>query len=276
MSLRRWGLLLCVLTGLVPLAIPGGASAETQTASLGGVTATLSYETGPNSTYLNVRETIARGGVTAFDQPAGPPPECQACTIAPASQIPGTPAVSVVHLDRSPEPEVIFDLWTGGAHCCFYSQIYRFNGASYDGITHNWFDPGYALEDLNGDGLPEFVSGDARFDYEFGSFATTQFPPQIWRYDSGALTDVTRQFPAVVAADAQQLRRRYERGKNGPKFRSFVMRQTLLTYTADECLLGTCSKGFALVRHAVRAGQIDRGRAYLGKLRRFLRATGYA
>jgi hypothetical protein len=149
-------------------------------------------------------------------------------------------------------------------------------GNTYSGLTQEWFDPGYRLADLSGDGLPEFISGDARFAYVFGSYATTQFPPQIWRYAAGVMNDVTRQFPAQIATDARQLRRRYRRGHRAPNFLRFVARQTLLSYAADECLLGACSKGFALARHAIHAGQIDQGGRYVRNLRRFLRSTGYA
>ncbi len=249
------------------------ATAESQSAALGNVTAVLSYDVDARGVYSNVRETIIRDGTTVLDQPAGTPLPCDFCSPDPTQLI---PAVMVTHLDATAEPEVLFNLFTGGAHCCFFSQIFRFTGAGYAGLTQDWGDPGFVLRDLNGDGLPEFVTGDARFAYAFGSFASTRFPPQIWRYGSGVLVDVTRQFPVIVATDAHSLRRRYRRGHKSPNFRRFDARQVLLTYTADECLLGKCSKGFKLARHAVKAGEVQRGGRYLRNLRRFLRQTGYA
>ena len=256
------------------LTIAEVATGESQSASLGNVTATVSYDVNGQGTDSNVRETIVRNGVTMVDQQAGTSSTCPTgCQPQITSLI---PAVQVVQLDASADPEVLFNFFTGGAHCCFYSQIFGFVGGGYVGITHEWADPGFALRDLSGDGLPEFVSGDFRFAYVFGSFASTHFPPQIWRYVSGALIDVTRQFPALVAADARTLRRRYRRGHKSPNFRRFDARQVLLTYAADQCLLGHCAKGFRLARHAVKAGELERGGRYLRNLRRFLRQTGYA
>jgi hypothetical protein len=261
--------------GLLLIAAPA-VHAETESASLGNVSAELNYTSTPAGTYFNVTERIARAGTTLLDQPAGTSSICPDCPPAPASAA-RRMSVQVVQLDSSPDPEVVFDLYTGGAHCCFYSQIFRYlsGGNSYSGITHDWFDPGYEFQDLSGDGVPEFVSGDGRFAYVFGSFASTRFPPQIWRYDAGVLTDVTRQFPAVISADARHLRRLYRRGHRSPNFQRFQARQVLLTYTADDCLLGKCSKGFRLARHSVKAGEIQRGGRYLRSLRRFLRQTGY-
>src|SRR4029077_10224124 len=133
----------------------------------------------------NVRETIVRSGVTMVDQPAGASSTCPTGCLPQITRL--IPAVQVVQLDASADPEVLFNFFTGGAHCCFYSQVFGFKGAGYAGFTHEWADPGFKLEDLNGDGLPEFLSGDFRFAYVFGSFASTNFPPQIWRYANDAL-----------------------------------------------------------------------------------------
>jgi hypothetical protein len=255
------------------LAATSNATAESQSASLGNVTAVVSYDVDSVGASANARETIVRNGTTLLDQPAGTSSTCPDC---PPQIVRLIPPVMVVQLDATADPEVLFTFFTGGAHCCLYSQIFRFAGPGYAGITHEWFDPGFRLEDLTGDGVPEFMSGDARFAYVFGSFASTQFPPQIWRYENGELIDVTRSFPAVVVADARSLRRRYRRGHKSPNFQRFDLRQVLLTYSADECLLGKCSTGFRLARHSVKAEEIQRGGRYLHNLRRFLRQTGYA
>jgi hypothetical protein len=249
--------------------------AESQSASLGNVTATVSYDVDAEGLSANVRETIVRNGMTLLDQPAGTSSTCPTGCQPQITRF--VPAVQVVQLDAGADPEVLFNFYTGGAHCCFYSQIFGFSGAGYAGLTHEWGDPAFVLRDLDGDGPPEFLTGDPRFAYEFGSFATTNFPPQVWRYSPGGLIDVTRQFPAIVAADARSLKRRYRRGHMAPNFQRFALRQVVLTYTADQCLLGRCSKGFKLALHAVKAGEVKRrGRRYLGSLHRFLSRTGYA
>jgi len=262
--------LLLPLALVVLVAVPATATAATETASLGSTTAQLSYDKGKFGLFKNVREKIVRGGTTLIDQPAGFSSVCPTCPPNPAFAAPLAPSVRVVQLDSSPDPEVVFDLFTGGAHCCFYSQIFRYNGGGYTSITHDWLDPFYVLRNLNGDGLPEFVSGDGRFAYKFGSFATSWFPPQIWRYDNGTMIDVTRKFPARVSADAASARRHFRRH---PRFVGIA--QILLGYTADECLLNRCPKGFKLIRAAGKRGDIRHGAKFLRRVKRFLGKTGY-
>jgi hypothetical protein len=163
---RRTSLLIAlVVTTTLVVFGPGNASADVQTASSGSTTAELSY-TKSGSGFANVRETIIRGGSTLLDQPAGTSSTCQGCQPS-VPEFLGRSAVQVLQLDASPDPEVVFDLFTGGAHCCFYSQIFGYlpGGNTYAGITQEWFDPGYRFEDLSGDGVPEFVSGLRRTGY---------------------------------------------------------------------------------------------------------------
>ena len=66
---------------------------------------------------------------------------------------------------------MLVDFYTGGAHCCFYSVIYRYVGGRYVSSFHFWGDPSYRLVDLNRDGRPDFRSADDRFAYAFSCFA---------------------------------------------------------------------------------------------------------
>ena len=74
-------------------------------------------------------------------------------------------------LDGDREPEVIVDLFTGGAHCCSVSAIYSFAEGSgkYAPLRHNWRDAGYRLQDLRDDGKLELRTRDARFGYRYSS-----------------------------------------------------------------------------------------------------------
>ncbi len=107
------------------------------------------------------------------------------------------PEIAVRDLDADDEPEVVFDTYTGGAHCCLQSRIFRYRPAtrSYAGTFHSWADVGYRLRSVDGDSRPEFVSADARFAYAFTAFAASFFPIQIWQYERGRVIDRTRSFP---------------------------------------------------------------------------------
>jgi hypothetical protein len=157
--------------------------------------------------------------------------------------------------------------------------IYRLTGSSYTGTPAQWGDVGYALKDLDGDGIPELRSFDDRFAYEFTAYAGTWFPPQIWQFRAGVLNNVTRKYPALVRADAKRALRTYRH------HRGFVdLRAVVAGYVADEYLLGRGATGWKLVHSALRHGKLNgfgRGDAwprngrYVRALRKFLRKTGY-
>jgi hypothetical protein len=180
---------------------------------------------------------------------------------------------------EAPEPDVLVDLYTGGAHCCYYTTVFRYSSfrGRYVRTTHDWGDPGYWLEDLDGDGLPEFMSADDRFAYAFTSYASSVFPIQIWTLRRGRFLDVTRRFPAAVRRNAKQLWHEYLRDRG-----TFASLHGLFAaFMADECLLGLQRSGWAALRHAAARGDLnhrfdsDSAAVYLAHLRSFLRRSGY-
>lgn len=250
---------------------PASAHAITETATSGNVTAQLSYDKAKFDTFKNVREAITRNGTPLVNKAAPSPPSCPLCGPDPAFGGRGN-SVTIANLDAGTEPEVIFDFFTGGAHCCFYSHVFSFSGGAYTGVLHEWGDEGYTLADLDGDGKPEFKSFDPAFAYAFGSFASSQFPPQIWKFSGGQFLNVTKQFPALIQGDAKRLTRLLKKYKGTHLYR-FTAKQILAAYTADACLLGSCKTGFALL--AKKKGGIARAGKFKRQLRRFLTRLGY-
>ena len=255
---------------LAALVLVGGAAAsalKTKTAALGNVRATVSWQPLEYARAKNVRLTITRDGQTARAQKLGPE--------APQ-------AIAVRDLNASGEPQVILDLYTGGAHCCFFSRIYRFTGTEYVPLEHMWGDLGYLLRDLNHDGTPEFVSADDRFAYAFTAYAGSAFPIQIWDYAGTGMTDVTTSYQPLIRQDARGHWRGYLRQRSS-KFPD--PRGILAAWMADQYLLGQEAAGWATLKRLNAKGAF-RGIAggdywaengkYLAKLRRFLVKTGYA
>jgi subtilisin-like proprotein convertase family protein len=230
-----------------------------------------------NDVYREPRLRILRRGRVALDRPlqrigcgAG------AC---PGWRPVGPPVVR--DLDADGEPEVIVDEYTGGAHCCTYSLLFRRTGARYSSSLHRWGNAGYRLVDLDRDGRPELRSSDDRFAYAFTAYAASLEPVQIWHFERGRLVDVTRSFQAVVAADARSAWRLYLRER---KARPREVRGVLAAWLADELLLGRGGDGWRALEEAYRRGDLGRGptlygypagRRYLAALRSFLRRTGY-
>jgi subtilisin-like proprotein convertase family protein len=245
---------------------------EYKRAEQGRVRAVLSYK-GDVYDYRDTRLKIVRRGTVRLNTPVR--------LLARAELV----RLFVRDLDVDRDPEVILDLWTGGAHCCTQSLIYHYEAARhrYRRTFHDWGSafPPYRIGDPNYDGRPELLSSDDRFAYVFTSFAGSVFPLRIWRFEAGKLRDVTRWFPNLVANDAGRIWRSYlsVRHQHGD------VRGALAAWLADQYLLGREEEGWARVDDAYRRGELGprndlggwpQGRAYLYKLRSYLGELGYA
>lgn len=257
---------------LAVLTLPALAGAGPDGRSAVRVSARLTFERRGDA-YRDVRLGIFRNGRLAHRAAIARRP-------APYWR-PVTPPV-VRDLDGDGEPEVLVDVFTGGAHCCTKSHVFsRVATGTYARIVHLWGNPGYRLRDLDGDGTVELVSGDDRFTYTFAAYAVSAQPIQVWRFASGRLSTATRAHPAAVRADAAGLWRRYRQFRRD---RIDDVRGVLAAWMADKALLGEAARGWRTLEAARRRGELGRGRllygtpagrAYLAALRRFLRRTGY-
>jgi subtilisin-like proprotein convertase family protein len=244
----------------------------------GAVSADLTYRES-NSSYRDLRITIRRHGKVSFITPINRI-ACKDCSVSGISTIMGQP-LRIADLDGDGEPEVLVDLYTGGAHCCWVTLFLRWDGRTYRSTPHLWGDPSYDLSDLDHDGRPELVSADDRFAYAFTYYAASALPIQIWRYDHGTLTDVTSSYPALVRKDAATLWQGYlqTRTQKGSDERG-----VLAAWLADEYRLGLADEGWAKVRAAYDRGELSpprvdplwpAGQKYLTALRIFLAKNGY-
>jgi subtilisin-like proprotein convertase family protein len=244
------------------------------TARAGAVRAELTFRE-IEYRYTGARLKIYRRGKLAFA--GGPNGGCRDCQGMLASDH----ALRARDLDGDGEPEVFVDLYTGGAHCCFFTLVYRYDPArrAYRKVAHMWGNAGYALRDLGRDGRAELVSGDDRFAYAFTSFAASADPIQIWSYRGGRFADVTRSFPAAVRRDADRLWQGYLQDR---KDKGTDVRGVLAAYLADRVLLGEGADGWARLQEALRRGELSppaevgpTGAAYLRAVVKLLVDSGY-
>jgi subtilisin-like proprotein convertase family protein len=249
---------------------------EHVTARSGAVSADLSYRES-DFDYRDINVTVRRADHVALHAPLSRF-ACRGCPSSGFNAITPRP-LTIRDLDGDGEPEVLVDVYTGGAHCCFYTAILRYLGGTYRGKTVFWGDPGYSVERL--DGQVVLVSADDHFAYEFTSYAASGLPIQIWRYDRGKLTDVTSELPALVRRDAAMWWGSYL----GARRQKEDVRGVLAAWLADEYRLGLGDEGWKQVRAAFARGEVSAprvdplwpaGRHYLDALRRFLVERGYA
>ena len=271
--------LIALAAASVTLVLAAPAAAATrhvvETAVDGSVRADFSFDYDARDyRFTNPHLTISRGGSVLLDAAVPAPPDTE---VQPARYFAHKKSVAVHDLDGGGEPEVVLDLYSGGAHCCWYTQVYRYTASAnaYLMVTHGWGNAGYRSVDLDHNGLPEFVSGDDRFAYVFTDFADSSWPVQIWSYRSGRFIDVTRKHPALIRRDA----RREWRWAFATQRRAYNV-GFLAAWTADQCLLRHCKSAFKQLGALRRQGRIGLGwdrttRRYLVHLHKFLRRTGY-
>ncbi|WP_370588080.1 S-layer homology domain-containing protein [Trichocoleus sp. FACHB-591] len=248
--------------GLVPtqyIANTQQFSTETKTAEEGNVRVQLTYR--PREPLAdNFRIQISRSGQTVLEAAIPVDEELQRFS-----------NLEVRDLDGDQEPEVVVDLFSGGAYCCTSSYIYGYNATqnAYRNVKQFWGSPSYRLEDLDQDNLPEFVSGDPRFDAQFTAHAASGLPIQIWQYRRSQMQNVTRSYPKLIYEDAVQHWQNYTFSKD---LGASATRGFLAAYLADKHLLGQGQEGWQLVQQAY---PYDDRRQYFIDLRDFLQKNGY-
>ena len=271
---------LIVLAGAIGTGAHAASPTKTERATYGRVRVAVTYRL-LHSNRWDVRLVIERAGRRVYDGRV--PPDAQVAAWRGWNEpvgVLGDKTITLADLDGEGEPEVLLNFYSVGAHCCWWTRIYRWDPAAgiYTNAPHFWGDVSYRLIE-NRTGGREFVSADDRFAYAFSSFAGSSFPIQVWSYLRGRLVDSTRKRPVLVARDAARQWRWFERANS--KRPRWERRGLLAAWTADECLLGRCTAAFAWLQQHRRAftGFYDNRSAtaatYLKPLRRFLHHTGY-
>jgi hypothetical protein len=258
--------------GPAPSAAASLATREhVQHAALGSLRAEYRY-TGTPTLASHARIRIRRAGRLVVDRSAG--------SLGPGYARSGAArALSIRQLDGTGPPEVLLQLYSGGAHCCWETWI--FTGAHR--ARQSWGHAMPVLRDADGDGKPEFHGPDTRFAYAFGSFASSRFPAAVWSYGGGSTHDVTSAFVTEVQADQAAQYASYVDGRDTKS--AELVRSSLAAYAADGYRLGQGDATMAVVQAAVAAGEVDTDEHdpssfwrpdYVGLLRDLLHRLGYA
>jgi hypothetical protein len=269
---------LLVLRGSLGIALPSflgagvfhwsgfgqGPPTVTQQSQWGDYQAQLSYRRDPAQGYQNIHLKVTKGGQVIADRPV----DREDANDRPLPEQ-GSETFALQDLDGDNRPEVLVDLYTGGAHCCTYSLIYPNAGAGNQKVVHHdWGNTVYSISDLNKDGLPELQSGDDRFAYAFSSYASSGYPLRVWRYEDGQMQDATQQYPEAIKQNAEQNWQNVLRAQTeGSEVRGY-----LAAYLADQYSLGAPEVGWQRLQEAYK--ERDRT-AFFQQLRQFLSKNGY-
>jgi hypothetical protein len=237
------------------------AIAVTRSTELGTVQAEYSDQPGQGC-IEEPRLKITRAGQVAFDAVLSGEGLCRQ----------DEDVFAIQDLDGDGEPEVIVDFYSGGAHCCSSSFIFRYDpqAEQYTSIQHLWGEGQGATrrQDLDNDGTPEIIHYDSRFAYAFGSFAESGLPIRIWQYRDGEMINVTRNYPKQVYDDAFKWWQLYTEAKQ----QGSDVKGLLAAYLANKYLLNESEDGWQRLEQVY---QEEDRQQFFTKLREFLVETGY-
>ncbi len=250
----------------------------TQQTRWGDYQATISYQKFDDSLrYRNLKLKVSQGDRVLYDQPIDREDEGDRLALDQSAD-----AFSLQDLDGDNRPEVVLDLYTGGAHCCTYSMIYSgalvTNAPTHSApnpkdqakpvVHQDWGNGAYEVADLNRDGKPEFYGQDDRFAYAFSSYAASGYPLKVWHYNGGKLQDVTRNYPEQIQQNADRNWQNYLAAAR----KNSEVRGLLAAYLADQYSLGQADAGWGKLKSVYQ--EPDRA-AFFQRLQQFLDKQGY-
>lgn len=205
--------------------------------------------------YTKLHLTVSDGGRVVIDRPVRLRGQLNIAGLQPGG-------LAFRDLDGDGSDELLLDLFTGGAHCCFVEQLVDFSTSPPLTVQKDFGDPGERVETLGGRVV--LLSADDTFAYRFTAYVASGLPIQIWTYGGGRFHDVTRSYPAQIARDARSWWSAYvqERRRRGD------VRGLLAAWAADQALLGQAASARATIARLEPAG-------YVRELWRFLANRGY-
>ncbi len=157
-------------------------------------------------------------------------------------------SVDLEDLDSDGNPEVVLQAYTGGAHCCMAITTYTWQNDQFQPIVFDYLDAGGGIfEDLDDDGLTEFVTLDNAFFYTFSSYAGSYPPSVILTFQDGAYIDTTTQFRQRLGSTAWDMYQSVEERDD----EGYEINGLLAGYVAQKIRLGQYREGwdFMLARY---------------------------
>ena len=80
-------------------------------------------------------------------------------------------------------PEAVIETYSGGAHCCFGTQVYSLGAQPQLILKKSESNAGGQFEDLDNDGIQEFITYDDILAYQYCPYAGSPFAKSILVYD---------------------------------------------------------------------------------------------
>jgi hypothetical protein len=260
-----------VAMALAALAAIAWAKTTTQTAHSGNVSAVFTF-TGSAPNVKNPRLAITRGGEQVYNR-AVKSKQCRPYC-SPGAFGSHASSVQVADLENNRSPDVILELFSGGANCCFIDQVFSYSSKAktYIKTEHN-FAYGAALVPINR--RWRFKSADGAFLCAFTDCADSGEPIQIWSFSARRFHNLTRKYPKLIRSDAARWLSRFKHHvSNGVGL--------IAAWAADEELLGNNTLVQSTLASEAKKGNlrdgtsgVATGKKFITALNKLLRRYGY-
>ncbi len=172
---------------------------------------------------------------------------------------------------------VILELFSGGANCCFIDQVFSYDPGrkTFVKTEQDFGNAGALIKPIGPQHRLEFRSANPAFQYAFTDGADSGEPIQIWQFGSRAFADVTRSYPGLIRKDAARWWKFFKLDLvNGVGL--------IAAWAADQELLGNDPLVQSVLATQANQGHLRAGNsgnatgsAFVAKLNRFLVKQGY-
>ncbi len=99
-------------------------------------------------------------------------------------------------------PDLVVELFTGGAHCCFSTIVYDLGPTPTKVLETPLSNCGGRFENLDADNIPEFHTCDDLFAYRYCSYAASPMAEVVLQYQPGAgYVPASPRFPQLYAQE---------------------------------------------------------------------------
>jgi hypothetical protein len=263
-----FGLALALMAVLAASAV--ATTVSSQGVAVGGFSAVFSYVGQPPNVH-GAHLRITRGGHVVYSRPVTAKLCGKGC--GPVN----SRSIGIAALAPHRPADVILELFSGGANCCFIDQVFSYDPSrkTFVKTEHDFGNAGALIKPIGPHRRLEFRSANPAFQYVFTDGADSGEPLQIWQFADRAFADVTRSYPGLIRKDAARWFKFFQRDlSNGVGL--------IAAWAADEELLGNDAFVQSVLATQANQGHLrsgnsgtPSGQAFIAKLNAFMVKQGY-
>ena len=180
-------------------------------------------------------------------------------------------------LDGDGRTDLVVSTWSGGMHCCYSTHAYSVGRKAKPLLAIDTGQCGAGeFNDLDHDGISEFLSCDASWDSRYCGYALSPFPTVVYAYERKsrgyriATPRYARHFDAEIATGSADAERLMQPGATADSGSSGDAKCAVLHPALELMYTGRMEEGLGLVRRLYRGADLD---AFLTETEGLVRAS---